>query len=219
MERTNENSYGYIRVSTKTQELNGSRNFQTLKLLEWGVPQDNIIYETGSGLNDFQQRLKLTEFVNQYDYLNQKEFLEIKKKNEISQKSLVCVSLDRISRDLVAGMTIQKKLSDAGIELIALNAPILKNEPVSKIIFALLFWVAEYEISSRREKQASGIKAASLLGKYKHRKKSKLSEATLLEIDKKLARGLRGSEIYKSLAISKSSFYSAKKILESKKKV
>jgi DNA invertase Pin-like site-specific DNA recombinase len=215
---SNPNYYGYIRVSTLDQKKNSSLEEQRSQLLNYGVPSENIICEIGSGLKNVEDRVLLKEFLNQYDHLTELELLKVKICNEQIGKRFICVYLDRVSRDLKSGMALLNKFDKCGIKFIPLNLPYSKEESFSQIIYALLLWLAEYETIQRKQRQNHGIKHAIFLGKYKNRKRSKLSNEVIEQIKNKLLRNLTPVEIYRSLKISKSSFYTAKQIIDGKKR-
>ena len=45
------NKYGYVRVSSKTQESNSSIESQKQQLIQNGIQEENIFVEIGSGAN------------------------------------------------------------------------------------------------------------------------------------------------------------------------
>ena len=46
------NKYGYVRVSSKTQESNSSIEYQKQQLIQNGIEEENIFVEIGSGANE-----------------------------------------------------------------------------------------------------------------------------------------------------------------------
>ena len=81
-----------------------------------------------------------------------------------------------------------------------------------------MIWLAGYELQCRKKRQKTGIMEAKKLGKYsKPRKKTIITEGNLLLVKEKLDRNLTNVEIYKSIGISKSSFYMAKKIIDKRR--
>ena len=48
--------YGYIRVSSKSQEYNSSLEFQKQELIKQGVPKKNIRVEVGSATDPIGER-------------------------------------------------------------------------------------------------------------------------------------------------------------------
>jgi len=50
------NKYGYVRVSSKSQELNSSIESQKQLLIENGIQPKNIRVEVGSGANEIKNR-------------------------------------------------------------------------------------------------------------------------------------------------------------------
>ena len=48
--------YGYVRVSSKSQESNSSIEFQKQQLIQNGIQAKNIRVEVGSGVNEIKNR-------------------------------------------------------------------------------------------------------------------------------------------------------------------
>ena len=48
--------YGYIRVSSKSQESNSSIKYQKEQLIQNGIQPENIRIEVGSGVNEIKNR-------------------------------------------------------------------------------------------------------------------------------------------------------------------
>jgi len=49
------NKYGYVRVSSKTQESNSSIESQKQQLIQNGIEEENIFVEIGSGANEIKR--------------------------------------------------------------------------------------------------------------------------------------------------------------------
>lgn len=50
------NKYGYVRVSSKTQEFNSSIEFQKQQLIQNGIQAENIRVEVGSAANEIRNK-------------------------------------------------------------------------------------------------------------------------------------------------------------------
>lgn len=146
--------YGYVRVSTKDQNLDRQIN----ALTEFGVPKENIKADKESG-KDFNRE--------QYQLL----------KNDIlrSGDTLVIKELDRLGRNKEM---IKEELSyykQEGIRVKVLNVPTtLMDIPegqewiidmINNILIEVLGAVAQNERQKIKERQAEGIAAAKKKGK------------------------------------------------------
>jgi DNA invertase Pin-like site-specific DNA recombinase len=88
------------------------------------------------------------------------------------------------------------------------------NPETRKFIISIMIFLAEYQITSLKKRQAAGILEAKRLNKYNQpRKKTVLTQDTINLVKQKLERKLTNQEIYVSIKISKSSFYLAKKTI------
>jgi DNA invertase Pin-like site-specific DNA recombinase len=96
--------YGYIRVSSKSQEENSSLESQKKELLKEGVPEKNIRAEIGSAADSIEQR---PVFYNLID-------------NELKENDLLLVTkIDRCSRSTLEFLKLQKKLFDKSVKFIS----------------------------------------------------------------------------------------------------
>ena len=59
------NKYGYVRVSSKTQESNSSIESQKQQLIQNGIQEENIFVEIGSGANEIKNRSVFQKLINQ----------------------------------------------------------------------------------------------------------------------------------------------------------
>lgn len=151
-------TYGYMRVSTKEQNLGRQRQ----ALLDYGINERDIIEDKQSG-KDFNRQ--------GYQTL----------KNSLLRKgdTLVIKELDRLGRDMDMIKTEWHELEDMGVDIIVLETPILntanksdlEKKLISNIVFELLSYMAEKERIKIRIRQAEGIARAKKEGKYKGRKK------------------------------------------------
>ena len=71
------NKYGYVHVSSKTQESNSSIESQKQQLIQNGIEKENIFVEIGSGANEIKNRYVFQKSINQK--LNENDFLMINK--------------------------------------------------------------------------------------------------------------------------------------------
>lgn len=147
----NEKYYGYIRVSTKEQNIDR----QKIALLKFGVLEKNIIVDKKSG-KDFER--------SGYQKLCKK----MKKED-----TLVIKSIDRLGRNYSeileqwSYLTKEKK-----IRIVVLDMPLLDTrkerdltgELIADIVLQLLSYVAQTEREFIKQRQAEGIIAAKARG-------------------------------------------------------
>ena len=165
--------YGYMRVSTKAQNLNRQED----ALLEFGVEKDNIFADKESGKN--------------FDREKYQEMKSILKRNDV----LVIKELDRLGRNKVMIKEEIEYFKDNGIRLKILNIPttlidIQEGQEwiidmVNNILLEVMSSIAEEERKKIKERQAEGI-AAAKAGGVKFGPKVKYTEVQLLNALKDL---------------------------------
>ena len=159
--------YGYMRVSTKAQNLNRQED----ALLEFGVEKDNIFADKESGKN--------------FDREKYQEMKSILKRNDV----LVIKELDRLGRNKVMIKEELRYFKDNGIRLKILNIPttlidIQEGQEwiidmVNNILLEVMSSIAEEERRKIKTRQAEGI-AAAKAGGVKFGPKVKYTEVQLL---------------------------------------
>ena len=165
--------YGYMRVSTKAQNLNRQED----ALLEFGVEKDNIFADKESGKN--------------FDREKYQEMKSILKRNDV----LVIKELDRLGRNKEMIKEELRYFKDNGIRLKILNIPttlidIQEGQEwiidmVNNILLEVMSSIAEEERKKIKERQAEGI-AAAKAGGVKFGPKVKYTEVQLLNALKDL---------------------------------
>lgn len=168
--------YGYVRVSSKSQETNSSLAFQKEELIKQGIPEKNIRVEIGSAADSIQDRPILQNLVE----------------NELKENSLLLVTkIDRCSRNTLDFLKLQEKLFQKSVTFICLDLPYSNDMAVNKLIATNLAAIATFENERRKERQRQGILAAKKDGKYKGRKtvitKKLIAEVKDLKEKKKLS--------------------------------
>ena len=129
--------WGYVRVSSKEQ----SEKRQEVELKKYGV--DYIFTEKASGKN-FQDR----EIYN--------KLIEHCKAEDI----IICSSLDRFSRSIVATFTELEKLNQKGIKVVFLKEKIDTSDSITSTITLSLFTsLAQIERQLLLERQKQGYEA------------------------------------------------------------
>ena len=147
----NENVYGYVRVSTKEQNLDR----QILALREFGIPENLIFQEKQSG-KDFERPV----------------YKRLVKKLKPGD-TLVIKSIDRLGRnydEILDQWRIITKEKRA--DIVVLDMPLLDTRQgrdltgtlIADIVLQLLSYIAQTEREFIRQRQAEGIAAAKARG-------------------------------------------------------
>ena len=149
------NKYGYVRVSSKSQESNSSIEFQKQQLIQNGIQEENIFVEIGSGANEIKNRSVFQKLINQK-----------LKDNDL----LMVTKIDRCSRNTLEFLKLQDILFKKNITFVALDLPTSVDLATNKLMATTLSAMAEFENNRRKERQKQGIRAAQKKGKYQGRK-------------------------------------------------
>jgi DNA invertase Pin-like site-specific DNA recombinase len=184
--------YGYVRVSSKSQESNSSIKFQKEQLIQNGIQPENIRIEVESATNEIKNRLVF-----------QKLMEEELKPNDL----LMVTKIDRCSRNTLEFLKLQDILFKKNITFVALDLPTSIDLATNKLIATTLSGIAEFENNRRKERQKQGIRAAQQQGKYTGRKS--MINQTLIQKVKNLKekKNLSVTEIAKILGISRPTIY------------
>ena len=184
--------YGYVRVSSKSQESNSSIKSQKDQLIQNGIQAENIRIEVGSGANEIKNRPVF-----------QKLMEEELKSNDL----LMVTKIDRCSRNTLEFLKLQDILFKQNITFVALDLPTSIDLATNKLIATTLSGIAEFENNRRKERQKHGIRAAQQQGKYTGRKS--IINQTLIQKVKNLKenKNLSVTEIAKVLGISRPTIY------------
>ena len=184
--------YGYVRVSSKSQESNSSIEFQKQQLIQNGIQAKNIRVEVGSGVNEIKNRPVFQKLM----------------KEELKPNDLLMVTkIDRCSRNTLEFLKLQDILFKQNITFVALDLPTSIDLATNKLIATTLSGIAEFENNRRKERQKQGIRAAQQEGKYTGRKS--IINQTLIQKVKNLKenKNLSVTEIAKVLGISRPTIY------------
>ena len=147
--------YGYIRVSSQSQEENSSLESQKEELIKLEVPEKNIRLEVGSATDKIEDRPIF------YDLID----------NELKENNLLVVTkIDRCSRNTLEFLKLQEKLFKKKVTFLSLDLPYSSDMAVNKLIATNLAAIATFETERRKERQRQGIEAARKAGKYRGRK-------------------------------------------------
>ena len=184
--------YGYIRVSSKSQESNSSIKYQKEQLIQNGIQPENIRIEVGSATNEIKNRLVFQKLIQE----------ELK-----SNDLLMVTKIDRCSRNTLEFLKLQDILFKKNITFVALDLPTSIDLATNKLIATTLSGIAEFENNRRKDRQKQGIGAAQQQGKYIGRKS--IINQTLIQKVKNLKenKNLSVTEIAKVLGISRPTIY------------
>jgi DNA invertase Pin-like site-specific DNA recombinase len=149
-------TYGYVRVSSKSQEFNSSIESQKQLLMQNGIEEQNILVEVGSAANEIKNRPVFQKLMN-----------EKLQKNDL----LMVTKIDRCSRNTLEFLKLQDILFKKNITFVALDLPTSIDLATNKLIATTLSGIAEFENARRKERQKQGIRAAQKEGKYIYRQK------------------------------------------------
>ena len=184
--------YGYVRVSSKSQESNSSLEFQKHQLIQNGIKVENIRIEVGSAANEIKNRPVFQKLM----------------KEELKPNDLLMVTkIDRCSRNTLEFLKFQDILFKQNITFVALDLPTSVDLATNKLIATTLSGIAEFENNRRKERQKQGIRAAQKEGKYTGRK-SVINQTLIQKVkDLKEKKSLSVTEIEKVIGISRPTIY------------
>ena len=184
--------YGYVRVSSKSQEFNSSIESQKQLLIQNGIEEQNIVVEVGSAANEIKNRPVF-----------QKLMTEKLEENDL----LMVTKIDRCSRNTLEFLKLQDILFKKNITFVALDLPTSIDLATNKLIATTLSGIAEFENARRKDRQKQGIRAAQKEGKYTGRK-SVINQTLIRKVkDLKEQKNLSVTEIAKVLGISRPTVY------------
>lgn len=149
LENSQENIYGYARVSTTEQKQD--RQVEALK--KYGVKEDNIFIDKKSG-KDFERE----------------EYQLLKKIMKRTQSNVLIIkSIDRLGRNYKEILREWQELThELKVDIIVLDMPLLDTTKfkdllgtfIADLILQVLSFVAEQERENIRQRQAEGIAIA-----------------------------------------------------------
>ena len=186
------NKYGYVRVSSKTQESNSSIESQKQQLIQNGIEEENIFVEIGSGANEIKNRSVFQTLINQK-----------LKENDL----LMVTKIDRCSRNTLEFLKLQDILFKKNITFVALDLPTSVDLATNKLMATTLSAMAEFENNRRKERQKQGIRAAQKKGKYQGRK-TVINKALIQKVKHlKETKNLSVTDISKLTGVSSPTIY------------
>lgn len=143
--------YGYVRVSTKDQ----NEDRQMIAMLEFPVPEKNIVVEKQSGKDFNRPRYR--------------RLIRKMKKGDL----LVIKSIDRLGRNYEEIIQQWRYLTkEKGIDIVVLDMTLLDTREgkdltgtlIADLVLQLLSYVAQTERENIRQRQKEGIQAAKRKG-------------------------------------------------------
>lgn len=175
---------GYVRVSSVDQNTDRQR-FE-------GVTVDKTFTDKCSG--GTRNRPALTEML---EYVREGD-------------TIVCHSIDRLARDLQDLMHLVQTLTGRGVGVRFMKEALTFDgnaSPMQTMILQVMGSFAQFERSLIKERQKEGQLAARAKGKVPGRK-PKLSDAQVLELQKRVAAHEPKAQIARDMGISRETFYS-----------
>lgn len=149
--------YGYARVSTKGQAIDGNSLEAQSKLLKENGAE--LIFEdsfTGT-------KSERPEF---------KKLLEVLKEGD----TLIVTKLDRFARSMTQGSQLVTELINKGVKVNILNIGIMDNTPASKLIRNIFFSFAEFERDMIIERTQEGKAIAKTKDGFKEGRPKKYTD-------------------------------------------
>jgi len=183
--------YGYVRVSSKSQESNSSIESQKQQLIKNGIEAKNIRIEVGSAVDSIKDRPI-------FEKLIEKELQE----NDL----LMVTKLDRCSRNTLSFLKLQDKLFKRSITFVALDLPFSDDLATNKLIATNLSAIATFENDRRRARQRERIEAAKKVGKYRGRK-TVVTKDLIKKVERYKDLGISVTEIARLTQKSRATIY------------
>ena len=148
--------YGYIRVSSKSQEQNTSLKSQRDAVLTAGA--EIVVEEVYSG-GTVKDRPKFSELIH-----------ELKSGDE-----LIVTKLDRFARTVSEGTNLARDLYDRGVTLNILNMGKIENSTIGTLLLNVMLAFSQYEKDMINERCREGRMIARQNPNYKEGRPKKFS--------------------------------------------
>jgi len=168
--------YGFVRVSSQSQESNSSIGYQKKELIREGIPEKNLRIEIGSAASAIHKRPVFQKLIEE----------------ELQENDLLMVNkIYRYSRNTLEFLKLQYNLFQRFITFVDLDIPHSNHLATNKLIAPSLSAIAAFENDRRKERQRHGILAAKKAVKYKGHKtninKTLVAKVKDLKENKKLS--------------------------------
>ena len=187
--------YGYVRVSTKEQNIDR----QLVEMYAQGLNDKTIFIDKQSG-KDFERD----------EYQKLKKILK-------SGDLLIIESIDRLGRNYDMIIDEWRALvNDMNVDIQVLDMPLLDTRTegknlvgkfISDIVLQILSFVAENERENIKKRQAEGIRIAKEKGKHLGRPKLKLPKNFTIIANQYKKKEITLAEALSSLKMNRSTFY------------
>ena len=202
--------YGYIRVSSKEQNLD--RQLQAMQ--ERGIDEKCILSDKTSGASFDRKAYNLL--------VGTETTAPLLREGDL----LVIYSIDRLGRNYQEILEQWRKITqELKADIQVIDMPLLDTRSasnnsldgkfVSDLVFQILSYVSERERINIRERQRQGIEIAKAKGKHMGRPNMKLPESFAKVYERWKANEITAISAYTQLKIPKSSFYKMVKLYES----
>ena len=177
--------YGYARVSTTKQAMNGnSLEDQTRALTEAGA--EKIVSDSFTGTK-----------------MDRPEFNKLRESLQEGDTLIVC-KLDRFARTVVEGVGVIRELIERGVTVRILNMGTVENTPTGKVTLTVMMAFAEFERDMIVERTQAGKAIARANGKKVDGRPKKFNPDKIERAMKLLEEGNSYTQVEKEMSISKS---------------
>lgn len=185
--------YGYARVSTKGQALDGnSLEAQERELKAHGAKQ--IFFDSFTGTKRHRPELdKLLALLQPGD-------------------TLIVTKLDRVARSTIQGIGLIDELFEKGVTVHILNMGVMNSTPTGRLMRTIMLAFAEFERDMIVERTSEGKEVAKAKNpSYREGRKAKRVENLQQHIDQVNSGAISLEEKLAELNISRSTWYNLKR--------
>lgn len=184
--------YGYARVSTAKQMLNGNSV----------ADQENALRKAGA------------EIIVADDYtgtsMDRPEFTKLRSTLQAGD-TLIVTKLDRFARTVVEGVTVIQELIDRGVCVQILNMGTVENTATGKVLLSILLAFAQYERDMIIERTQAGKAIARANGRRVDGRPNKFTEAQMSHALDLIHGGHSYTDVVNLTGISKSTIIRAER--------
>ena len=185
--------YGYARVSTAGQSINGnSLEDQTRALESYGCQE--IVTEAFTGKT-----------------MERPQFSALFQKLQPGDTLVVC-KLDRFARTAIEGVSTVRELFDRGVRVHILNMGLIENTLTGNLILTVMLAFAEYERGMIVERTQTGKAVARQDPNYREGRPKKYTTCQLQHAIELLNSGKTYRQVEAMTGISKSTLIRARKV-------
>ena len=182
--------YGYARVSTTKQAVNGNSLADQEKALK-AAGAEQIVSDAFTGT-----KMDRPAFTNLLDTLKDGD-------------TLIVTKLDRFARTVVEGVGVIRDLIERGITVRILNMGTVENTPTGKVTLTVMMAFAEFERDMICERTQTGKAIARANGKRVDGRPKKFPKKYVDEALKRIDNGESYNDVANDTKISKSTLIRA----------